>query len=174
MKKIIVFSILASLLMFGLACSKGKGVDNGSAEASARTEPAPDFSVTTLDGREISLASLKGKIVLVNFWATWCPPCRAEIPDFIEVYNELKDRGLEILGFSVDDLPEADLKSFVDKAKMNYPVALVGQDIVSAFKPGQYIPTSIFIDKKGHIRYKHVGQLPKKDLLRIFEELEKE
>lgn len=173
MKKFFALAILAALLLTGLAC-KEKGGNGATAEPAAKAEPAPDFSVTTLDGQELSLASLRGKVILVNFWATWCPPCRAEIPEFIEAYAELKDRGLEILGFSVDDLPEADLKAFVVKSKMNYPVALVGQDIVSAFRPGQYIPTSIFIDRNGRLRYKHVGQLAKKDLVRIFEELEKE
>lgn len=174
MKKFFILAILAALLLTGLACFKEKGSGGPAVEAAAKAEPAPDFSVTTLDGQQLSLASLKGKVILVNFWATWCPPCRAEIPEFIEAYTELKDRGLEILGFSVDELPEAELKSFVTKAKMNYPVALVGQDIVSAFRPGQYIPTSIFIDRNGRLRYKHVGQLAKKDLVRIFEELEKE
>ena len=174
MKRIILVAVLAVLLVASQACLKNNGKDSRSVEPAANAEPAPDFSVTTLDGQEVSLVSLKGKVILVNFWATWCPPCRAEIPEFIEAYTELKDRGLEILGFSVDDMPEAELKSFVTRAKINYPVALVGQDIVSAFKPGQYIPTSIFIDKMGQLRYKHVGQLSKKDLVRVFEELEKE
>ncbi|MDI6849363.1 MAG: TlpA disulfide reductase family protein [Candidatus Saccharicenans sp.] len=174
MKKIILLTIMAGLLMTAPACHKETGKSNQAVEPTAKAQPAPDFSVIGLDGQELSLASLKGKVILVNFWATWCPPCRAEIPEFIEAYNELKDRGLEILGFSVDDLPEAELKTFVTRAKMNYPVALVGQDIVAAFKPGQYIPTSIFIDRIGRLRYKHVGQLAKKDLVRIFEELEKE
>jgi len=173
MKKFFILAILAAILLTGLACFKENGGSTAVA-AAAKAEPAPEFSVTTLDGQQLTLASLKGKVILVNFWATWCPPCRAEIPEFIEAYAELKDRGLEILGFSVDDLPEADLKAFVVKNKMNYPVALVGQDIVSAFRPGQYIPTSIFIDRNGRLRYKHVGQLAKKDLVRIFEELEKE
>jgi thiol-disulfide isomerase/thioredoxin len=70
-----------------------------------RTEPvpAPDFSIQDLQGNTLDLASYKGKVLVVNFWATWCPPCRKEIPDFVEAYKELKGEGLEILGLSVDD-----------------------------------------------------------------------
>jgi cytochrome c biogenesis protein CcmG/thiol:disulfide interchange protein DsbE len=172
MKKLLIIISLA-LILFGAAC-KDKKLDQRQPGPLASGEPAPYFEIRTLDGREINLDSLLGKVILVNFWATWCPPCRAEIPDFIEAYSELKDKGLEILGFSVDDLPESELQNFVIRAGINYPVSLVGREIVAAFKPGQYIPTSIFIDKKGNIRHKHVGKLDKKDLVRIFEELNRE
>ncbi|MBC7349266.1 MAG: TlpA family protein disulfide reductase [Candidatus Aminicenantes bacterium] len=176
MKRIVSFSvfIMIALLVLSPACKKEPAGGNLELKPASGAEAAPDFRVTSLEGQELSLDSFKGKIILVNFWATWCPPCRAEIPDFIEAYSELKDRGLVMLGFSVDDLPAADLKAFVNKAGMNYPVALVGQEIVAAFKPGQYIPTSIFIDKNGQLRYKHVGRLTKTDLLKIFEALERE
>lgn len=174
MKKLIIFALISLLPVIYSSCQKPTSDVEANLELASRAEPAPDFKITSLDGQELSLTSLKGKIILVNFWATWCPPCRAEIPDFIEAYSELKERGLEILGFSVDEMKEDKLKSFVTRARINYPVALVGGDIVSAFKPGQAIPTSIFIDRKGNLRYKHVGRLTKKDLIRIFEALERE
>ncbi|MGB9893388.1 MAG: TlpA family protein disulfide reductase [Candidatus Saccharicenans sp.] len=174
MKKSIFLIIAVILLVFNFACHKEKSESSAISNLRSSAEPAPSFRVTSLDGQDLSLEALQGKVILINFWATWCPPCRAEIPDFIEAYNELKDKGLEILGLSVDDLPESELKAFVDKARMNYPVALVGKDIVAAFKPGQYIPTSIFIDKKGNIRLKHVGKLEKDDLIKVFEELNRE
>ncbi|MBC7364436.1 MAG: TlpA family protein disulfide reductase, partial [Candidatus Aminicenantes bacterium] len=96
----LIVLVIASVYIY--SC-KGKKADSGSVPNIASAEPAPAFEVTTLDGKTITLDSLKGKVVLVNFWATWCPPCRAEIPDFIEAYSELKGQGLEILGFSVDD-----------------------------------------------------------------------
>ncbi|MDI6845054.1 MAG: TlpA disulfide reductase family protein [Candidatus Saccharicenans sp.] len=173
MRNTIIFSLILLFLIFNFACQR-PGSEKSAVDPASKAEPAPDFRVSSLDGQELSLSALKGKIILVNFWATWCPPCRAEIPDFIEAYEELKGRGLEILGFSVDTLPENELKNFVARARINYPVALVGEDTVSAFRPGQYIPVSIFIDKKGYIRYRHVGRLTKKDLVSIFETLEKE
>jgi len=174
MKRYVVLFLTAFSLILLHSCQNDG--TNAKLSHNGRTvpEPAPEFQITSLDHREVSLSSLKGKVILINFWATWCPPCRAEIPDFIEAYSELKGKGLEILGFSVDDLPETELKTFVEKARMNYPVALAGRDMVEAFKPGQYIPTSIFIDKTGNIRHKHVGKLEKDDLVKIFEELSKE
>src|SRR5579871_1893468 len=83
----------------------------------------PAFSVTTLDGRQISLADLKGKVVLVNFWATWCPPCRAEIPDLMLLQEHYKDK-LVVLGISEDDPPVEAVKKFVADQKMSYPVAM--------------------------------------------------
>jgi peroxiredoxin len=174
MKRHVALFLIAFSLILLYSCQNDSGNAKLGNNGRAISEPAPEFQITTLDHQEVSLSSLQGKVILINFWATWCPPCRAEIPDFTEAYTELKDRGLEIIGFSVDDLPETELKAFVEKARMNYPVALVGRDIVEAFKPGHYIPTSILIDKKGNIRHKHVGKLEKEDLVKIFEKLSKE
>ncbi len=137
-------------------------------------EVAPDFKIEDLDGKIHTLNDYRGKILLINFWATWCPPCRAEIPDFIEVYEAEKNNGLAILGLSVDDLSTNELQTFVRRFKINYPVALATQEIIRQFRPGQYIPTTIFIDKKGQIRHKHVGLLDKKTLLDYFRKLKAE
>jgi peroxiredoxin len=133
--------------------------------------PAPDFAIKDLKGTDLTLADYKGKVLILNFWATWCGPCRAEIPDFIEAYKENRSRGLEILGVSVDRLAPEKLLAFVEKAKINYPVALADRSIVEAYKPGDYIPATIVVDKKGVIRFRHVGQLEKADLLKLFNEL---
>jgi len=159
---------LGTFLSLILACGLQSGLSLQSFPA------APDFRVTDLEGQVHTLAHYQGKVLLVNFWATWCPPCRAEIPDFIEVYAAQKNRGLEIIGLSVDNLSPSDLKQFVRKAKINYPIALATEDIIRSFQPGEYIPTTIFIDKQGRIRHKHVGQLEKETLLTIFNQLSAE
>ena len=130
--------------------------------------PAPDFAIRDLKGTDLTLADYKGKVLILNFWATWCGPCRAEIPDFIEAYKENKARGLEIIGVSVDRMTADKLLAFVEKAGINYPVALADRSIVGAYEPGEYIPATIVVDKKGVIRFRHVGQLEKADLVKLF------
>ncbi len=133
--------------------------------------PAPDFAIKDLQGKALSLADYKGKVLVLNFWATWCGPCRAEIPDFIEAYKENKARGLEILGISVDRMTADRLLTFVDKAGINYPIALADRKIQEDYEPGDYIPATIVVDGKGVIRYRYVGQLEKAALVKLFNEL---
>ncbi len=143
--------------------------------AGAREEstPAPDFSLNDLLGNPLSLSSYRGKVLVLNFWATWCPPCRAEIPDFIEAYKDLKDKGLEILGLSVDDLSPAALREWVQKAGLNYPVAMATEKIILDYEPGDFIPTTIVIDRGGRIRYRQSSLMDKETLVRLFDEYSK-
>jgi len=132
---------------------------------------APAFSLQDLGGRTISLADLKGKIVVLNFWATWCPPCRAEIPDFIDFYNQNRTNNLEIVGVSVDELTVQQLQPFVQKNKMTYPVALASPKIVRDYGPIDAIPTTFILDRLGRIRHTQVGLMEKKDLAAWFQKL---
>jgi peroxiredoxin len=136
----------------------------------ARSEhfPAPDFVLKDLQGKDFKLADYKGKVLVLNFWATWCPPCRAEIPDLVEAYAANKDKGLEILGLSVDRMTAERLMPFVSKAKINYPIVLADAKIVQDYGPVDSIPATIIIDKKGIVRHRHVGLMDKDTLLRLF------
>jgi len=142
--------------------------------AQSENVPAPDFALKDLQGKDIKLADYKGKVLVLNFWATWCPPCRAEIPDFVEAYTANKDKGLEILGLSVDRMTADKLLPFVNKAKINYPVVLADAKIVQDYEPGDYIPATIIIDKKGILRRRHVGQMDKNTLVRLFNQYNNE
>jgi len=142
--------------------------------AQSKNVPAPDFVLKDLQGKDLKLADYKGKVLVLNFWATWCPPCRAEIPDFVEAYAANKDKGLEILGVSVDRMTADRLLPFVSKAKINYPVVLADAKIVQDYEPGDYIPTTIIIDKKGIVRRRHVGQMDKETLVQLFNQYNNE
>jgi cytochrome c biogenesis protein CcmG/thiol:disulfide interchange protein DsbE len=132
--------------------------------------PAPDFSIEDLEGNTLTLASYKGKVLVINFWATWCPPCRREIPDFVAAYKELKAEGLEILGLSVDETTAPALLDWARKQGMNYPVALATPEIVSAYEPGDFIPATIIIDRKGQIRFRQSELMTKETLVRLFKQ----
>jgi len=120
-----------------------------------------DFKLKDLEGKEVALSSFKGKVVLLNFWATWCGPCKAEIPGFVELQEKYKDK-ITIVGYSVDDT--ADLaKKYAAEYKMNYPI-LLGEgreDVQDAFGPIWGIPASFLISKDGKVCRKHMGIAPK-------------
>lgn len=140
----------------------------GSSLLLAMEETAPDFALEDLEGNSVSLSSYKGKVLILNFWATWCPPCREEIPDFIKAYEEYKSEGLEILGVSVDRITQKKLGDWVAKARINYPIVIATPKMVMDYEPGDYIPATIVIDREGLIRYRHVGLMDKETLIRLF------
>jgi peroxiredoxin len=172
MKKVVALALpVAFLLFLGAALPRG-------GHSQSNFPKAPDFKVTDLNGKSISLSDYEGKVLFLNFWATWCPPCRAEIPDFVEVYGREKPKGLEILGISLDTKPKDVVVAFVEKLKINYPVVLetrsATEKIVLDYEMGNAIPVTIVIDKKGRVRAKQVGQLDRGTLLEYFNQLKAE
>jgi peroxiredoxin len=163
---------VAALLTLVLAAALAAMCAPGGAP-SGESSPAPDFSVKDLKGNTHSLADYKGKVLVLNFWATWCPPCRQEIPDFIEAYKSLKAEGLEILGLSVDSVAPDKLLEWTMDAGMEYPVALATPEILEAYRPGDYIPSTIIIDGRGRVRHRHSGLMDKETLTRLFKEFSK-
>jgi cytochrome c biogenesis protein CcmG/thiol:disulfide interchange protein DsbE len=125
---------------------------------------APDFTLKTLDGKTLQLSKMKGKVVLVNFWATWCGPCRAEIPDFMEVYNRYNKKGFEIVGIALDNEGWEVVKPYMQKMNINYPIVLGDGPLTVAYGGVDAIPTSFLVDKEGYIIGKRIGLLPKQIL----------
>jgi peroxiredoxin len=129
----------------------------------SETKKAPNFSLKTSTGKTIELSKLKGKMVVVNFWATWCGPCRAEIPGFIDVYNKYKSKGLEIVGISLDEGGWKDVEPFVKKLKITYPVVLGTNEVAQQYGNIEAIPTTFIVDKEGRVVSRHVGYMNKED-----------
>ena len=144
------------------------------AHAQQQKQKAPNFVLKDADGRTVELAKLKGKVVLVNFWATWCGPCRKEMPDFVEVYKQQKANGLEIIGVSLDEEGWDVVRPFLKQYKINFPVVIGDGKLANAYGGIQFLPTSFLIDRNGFIVDKHIGMLPKETLERKIAPLLKE
>jgi thiol-disulfide isomerase/thioredoxin len=141
-------------------------------DAAAVGKPARlDFKLKDMNGVDVRLDSFKGKVILLNFWATWCGPCKAEIPALVELQEKYAD-DLVVLGFSVDDTPEK-MKPYSEEYKVNYPL-LVGngrEDVQNAFGPLLGIPVSVIIGRDGVIAKKHTGMASKEQFEREIQAL---
>jgi len=116
------------------------------------------FSFKDINGKKVSMSAFKGKVIILDFWATWCVPCKAEIPGFIELQKKYGEQGLQIVGLSVDDTASM-AKKYSEEMKMNYPILLAEgkEDILRAYDPIGSIPVSVVIDRQGRIVFRHVG-----------------
>jgi len=121
--------------------------------------PVPPFLVSDLSGNVVSTASFRGKVVLLNFWATWCPPCRDEIPELIELAARYKD-SLEIIGVSMDDAPADEVRKFAQEAGINYPVIMGSRELSGEYGGVPALPTAFVVNRDGRIVQKHVGLYP--------------
>jgi thiol-disulfide isomerase/thioredoxin len=143
-----------------LAASKVKSAaatpQNHVVRFASRPQPMPAFLVNDLDGNPVSTAAWKGKVVFINFWATWCPPCRAEIPVLIDLANRYKDR-LQVVGVSVDDGDPAEVKQFAKQAGINYPIVMADRAIVAEYGGVAALPTLFVVNTDGNVVQKHEG-----------------
>jgi peroxiredoxin len=162
--------IVAAAAVTGLVYATVPSLSQPTADAEGTECPAGakkanlDFVVNDMDGQKVNLASFKGKVIVLDFWATWCPPCKAEIPGFVELQQAYGDKGLQFVGVSVDaDDTPALLKAFATEHKMNYPVLVGGDrdDVQDAYGPMWSIPTTFVIARDGRICRKNAGLVGK-------------
>jgi peroxiredoxin len=165
------FTAVVILAMLFAACSR-----TPSSHRIARNEKdrklAPDFTLTDANGKRVSLSDFRGKVVLLNFWATWCGPCAIEIPWFVQFEQQFRSKGLEIIGVSLDDDGWKAIKPFAEQHHINYPI-LLGNDSVAQLYGGlDALPTTFMIDREGRIAYPpHVGLADKNEYLHEIETL---
>jgi cytochrome c biogenesis protein CcmG/thiol:disulfide interchange protein DsbE len=169
---LVVIVSLSILLLSG--CSKNASdinkEQNNSLESAKGSNPAdninssknkaPEFTLAGPSGKTVSLSDFKGKVVIVDFWATWCPPCRKGIPDLIDLQTEFGNK-LAVIGISVDTDTKDQVASFAQNFNINYTVLFANPDVVNAYGNIESIPTSFIIDKNGNIVNQHVGLTPK-------------
>ena len=160
-----VFIIIALGLLLIQACTpSSQAMQGGQQEAAVGInvgELAPDFTLTDLEGNSVTLSEYRGKVVFINFWATWCPPCRAEMPDIESLYQEYKDKGLVVIGIDIGE-PEATVRQFVQRGGYSWTFVLDNTGGVAANYNIRAIPTSFFIDREGVIQAVNIGAMTKR------------
>lgn len=165
----LVTGFLLGCLIYG--CSSSRPVKAASLKPDKERHPAPDFALKDSDGKTVRLSDYKGKVVLLDFWATWCGPCKIEIPWFMDFERKHKDQGFSVLGVSMDDEGWDAVKPFVNELGINYRV-MVGNDSTAEKYGGiEALPTTFLIDRDGKIAAVHVGLTSKSEIENGIEQL---
>jgi cytochrome c biogenesis protein CcmG/thiol:disulfide interchange protein DsbE len=163
--------IAAAITVAGCQRTPGTASNGPKAEPSATADlkpdaerkSAPDFELKDATGAPVKLSSLKGKVVLLNFWATWCGPCEAEIPWFIEFQQKYKDRDFTVVGVSMDDDGWKSVKPYMEKHKMNYPLVIGNEQVSTLYGGIDSLPTTFVVDRTGKVATSHSGLVDKAD-----------
>ncbi len=154
--------LLLTFMVLGLlSCGHEQPAGATQKGSSSALEKAPDFTLKDLDGNPFSLKDTAGKVVILDFFATWCPPCQAEIPHFQAMYEAFKDDGLVIVGVSLDQAEPKAIKSFAAKYGVTYPMIMGDQEVIASYGGIRSIPTTFILDRKGRIVSKAIGFRPK-------------
>jgi len=174
MKKLLLMGLLVGLLpLLFLACGEKNEASQSqqttvqesesvqsSPSQTSDLKKAPNFALQDAEGKTVQLSDFAGKVVVLNFWATWCGPCRTEIPGFVRLYSKYQDKGLVIVGISVDQKGWSVVKPFMKQYKINYPILMANQQVVLDYGGIQAIPTTFIINQDGEIVEKLVGLRP--------------
>ncbi|HET8550170.1 MAG TPA: redoxin domain-containing protein [Bryobacteraceae bacterium] len=158
-------SFLVAMALISSGCTSSS--DQARAAPANKTRKAltaaPDFTLNDVNGRPVRLSDFRGKVVLLNFWATWCGPCKVEIPWFIEFEQKYKDRGLTVIGVAMDEEGWSIVKPYLAARRINYRVVIGTEQVGAAYGGVDSLPTTFIIDKDGRIASTHVGLVSKSD-----------
>lgn len=168
----LIIGLVAGLIVGGILGARvQRRADQASASAVAPLRPghsegqlAPDFQLSSLDGKPVKLSSYRGKAVLLNFWASWCGPCKVEMPWFAELQDRYRQRGLEVIGIAVDGEGNDKIAEFVKKMNVNYTIVLGTDEVSDAYGGVQGLPTSFYIDRNGRIVKQVAGLISEEEI----------
>jgi len=153
---VVVALVVALMLVFGFKMARHSSP--GMATSNAQMNGiAPDFTLQSLDGKTVRLSDFRGKPVVLNFWATWCGPCKIEMPWFVDLQKEYGPTGLQFLGVAMDDASTKDIAEFAESMKVNYPILIGKESVGDAYGGVQFLPETFYIDRNGKVVDKAFG-----------------
>jgi len=161
---VLVVLALAVTGMLYFAFHAARRTQAGVAPSALMTSPAPNFTLESLDGKNMTLSEFRGKAVLLNFWATWCAPCKIEMPWFVELQNQYGPQGLQIVGVAMDDSSKEDIAKFAKDMGVNYPVLIGKESVGDEYGGVPALPESFFIGRNGKIVDKIIGLKGKEEI----------
>jgi peroxiredoxin len=154
---IVVAMVVTVMLVFGFQMARHKSRSASSQGPSLQGKPAPDFALHALDGQTVHLSDFRGKGVLLNFWATWCQPCKIEMPWFAELQKQYGPQGLQIVGVAMDDASPKEIGEFAHDLGVNYPILLGKEEVGNAYGGVQFLPATFYIGRDGKVVDKVFG-----------------
>jgi peroxiredoxin len=162
---LVLVAILAGVTLMIFAAKKIKPTASNNSVGALRGAPAPDFALKTLDGKTLKLSDLRGKAVLLNFWATWCAPCKIETPWIVDLQSQYGAQGLQVVGVSMDDASDGeDVKKFASEMHMNYPILRGTEDVGNSYGGLEFLPTTYFVGRDGNVTGRVLGLKGREDM----------
>jgi peroxiredoxin len=162
---------IVMLVTIGFRALQNSSDRSAGADAGPQMKIAPDFSLKSVGGRSLRLSDYRGKIVLVNFWATWCAPCRVEMPSLVALYEKYHGQGVEIIGVSMDDGGQERVAKFAGEMKINYPILFGNQSVADGYGGLRLLPQTVLVTPDGRIFQTMIGMREKKDFESAIEQL---
>jgi peroxiredoxin len=145
------------------SCSRSPSTVRAAVKAEKDRKPAPNFTLKDATGADVKLSDYRGKVVLLNFWATWCGPCKIEIPWFMDFQQQYRDRDFAVLGVSMDDDGWKSVKPYVAEHKINYRIVIGTEELTQQYGGVESLPTTFIVDREGRIASVHVGLVSKRE-----------
>ena len=163
---IVVAVVISLMLVFGIQKTR-RGSSSGSLQgggSSLQGQVAPDFSLASLNGEKLKLSDFRGKAVLLNFWATWCEPCKVEMPWFVDLQKKYGSQGLQVLGVAMDDASPKDIDEFAKKMGVNYPIVIGKEAVGDQYGGIPYLPSTFYIDRQGKVVERVFGLVSRSEI----------
>src|SRR5215468_1061368 len=152
------------MLVFGIQKTRHAKPLQQAGAGKLQGQPAPDFSLTALDGKNLKLSDFHGKAVLLNFWATWCEPCKVEMPWFVDLQKKYGPQGLQVFGVAMDDASPKEISEFAQKMGVNYPIVIGKEEVGTLYGGVQLLPSTFFISRDGKVMERVFGLVSRSEI----------